>query len=159
MYAQIISKIGTVEERDKILAEIKILTASLYEDQGNGFNSSLNSQVRAWVSEAIKKEAPNEINDVGNYLKELSAKLVELKVISLKIAFEPTRSSIDKFTAFIRKRVGDDVLLDFEFDPSILGGAVVINNGIYKDFSLKRLFDSEFEIKHDELMKMVFRKG
>jgi hypothetical protein len=154
----IISRIRTTDERDALIAEIDMLLANLYEHKGAGFTSALHSQVRVWVAEELRNGIPENIDAVENYLKSMKERLEKLKVISLKIAFEPTDSSIDKFSDFSRKNISPDVILDITTDAKIYGGAEITYNGEFRDFSLKRLFQEEYSKQKDELMKIIHPK-
>lgn len=153
----LLSKIRTTEERDKLELELDLLLSNLYEHQGTGLDSALRTKVRNWVATEIRTELP-DVSDVGlaqNYIKNLKGELSKLKTLKLKIAFEPTDSSIDKFSDFAHRYIGRDVLIDFEIDPQIFGGAEITYEGEYRDLSLKRLFESEYKEKEAELQKLL----
>jgi F0F1-type ATP synthase delta subunit len=158
MFEKIISKVRTTEERDKILAEVSILLNSFYQDKGLGFSMTLKSQVRNWISQVILDEIPEDKEGIEKYLNDLKTKLDSLQTLTITVAFEPTSSSLDKFVGFVRENVSEDIILQIESDPSILGGAIITKGGQYRDFSLRRLFDSEFEAKKDELIKEIYKR-
>ncbi len=166
MVSKLLTHIRTVDERDRLLSEVDQLISSNYEDQGKGFEKALKSKIRFWVSEIIKDEVTNENSQIEKYLQKLKADLSNMKTISLKLAFEPTDISIDKFHDFIIKNIksyanSDDfngILLDISYDPNILGGAAITWNGEYRDFSLQRLFEEEYEAKKADIMKIMYSK-
>lgn len=163
----LLSKIRTTAERDQVNSELDLLITNLYEHGGSSLDSVLRTQIRSWVAEIIRKGMPegNDIEKAESYLKSLKDSLTKLKVLNLTIAFEPTDSSIDKFSDFVNKNrsnaSGPDgsqarrVILDFEIDPKIYGGAEITYDGNYRDFSLKRLFEEEYKAQEGELMSII----
>ena len=158
MTSKLIAKIRTTDEREKLNEELDLLLESLYREKGAGFESTMFSKIRYWVSEIIKSEVSNNSSEIEIYLKEIISHMGNLKVLSLKLAFEPTDTSIDKFFAFVRKNVGEGIILSFEYDPRLLGGAVITYKGEYRDFSLRRLFENEYKLKEKELLKVVYSR-
>jgi len=158
MKSQLLNKIRTVEEKDVLKSEINKLLDSLYTEKGSGFESALKSKVRFWVSEIIKSEVNNDYIEIEGYLKAVLENLDKFEVVSVKIAFEPTDSAIDRFFNFIKTEVGEMVIMAFELDRKILGGAVISYKGDYRDLSLKRLFEDEYEAKRDEVMKIMYSR-
>lgn len=156
MYEALIERIRTTDEKDLLLGEIQLLLTSAYEADA-GFDSTLKSKVRSWVSTAIKNDlAANQIGQ-KDYLEGLKKRLAGLKVLTLILAFEPTDVSIDKFIFFARENIDNDIILETQFDPKILGGVIIIFQGRYKDFSLKKILTSEFEKRKGELISLVYK--
>ncbi len=173
MVSKLLSHIRTVEERDRLLAEVDLLMSSIYEEQGKGFEKVLKSKIRFWVMEIIKDEVENDNLKIEKYLKGLKTDLIEMKTISLKLAFEPTEISIDKFHDYIKNNIKiyansettathaeefRGVILDISYDPNILGGAAITWKGEYRDFSLQRLFEEEYEAKKPDILKIMYSK-
>ena len=156
----LISKIRTVDEKEKLSQEVGLLLDSLYKEKGNGFYTSLKSQVRLWVSEIINSEAQQggaDIDKIEAYLKDIQKRLDALEVVTLTLSFEPTDATIDKFTKVIRGG-RENTILDFSYDPAVLGGAIVSFKGEYRDFSLKRLYESEYKTKEEEVLKIMYSR-
>jgi|CXWL01.1.fsa_nt_gi hypothetical protein len=166
MISKLLNRIRTVDERDKLLTEVDLLMASLYEDNGKGFEKALLARVRFWVTEIIKEEVTNDKDQIEKYLKGLRANLENMLLMKLTLAFEPTDVSIDKFFDYVNKNIktetksGDfqGIILSFEYDPKILGGAEITWKGEYRDLSLRRLFEDEYEAKRGDVMKIMYSK-
>jgi len=151
----LISKIRTLDEKNKLDGELDLMLAHIYENKDTSLASVLRSQIRAWVSDEIVPNLGENSDDNEKYLKTLKTELDKLRILSLKIAFEPTETSIDKFSSYVKNTIADDIIIDFEIDPRIYGGAQITFNGEYRDFSLKRLFDDEYAQKETELKELV----
>lgn len=156
MSSQIINNIRTTEERDKLTTEIDIMLASLY--QAGALDRALNSQVRSWVAQIVRSELPSDLSQGESYLRAIKEEIEKIKVIELKLAFEPTEVTIDKISAYLRESLQTPVLISFEYDPRILGGAEIKLGGEYRDFTLRRLFEEEYKKEEKELIKLMYTK-
>lgn len=103
------------------------------------------------TEEIIKKSSPNFADFLTRYLKgspsqrealaaltKLKKELGELVTLELSIALSPPQSFIDKIFDWVQRNVGDNIVINFKKNPSIVGGAVVSYKGKYADFSLSR---------------------
>ncbi len=156
MDSKLFSHIRTVEERDFLINEADSMLNSLYQE--GGLERVLKAQVRYWVSEIVREELPADQAAREKYFKELKEVLGKIKIVNLKLAFEPTDISIDKFFTYVKDIVKEPVILNFEYNPTILGGAEVTWKGEYRDFSLKRVFEEEYDSKKSEILKMMYTK-
>jgi F0F1-type ATP synthase delta subunit len=158
MNSKLFSHIRTTDERDTLLDEIGTLLSSLYQEKGRGLDSCLKNKVRFWVSEIVRREIGSDLETAEKYLTGLKETLEGLGILKLTLAFEPTDISIDKFTEFVRRNMGEDIVVEFEYDARILGGALITYNGEFRDFSLKRLFEEEYKQKQPEVMKIMYTR-
>lgn len=154
MFSNLLSRIRTTEEKDKLLQEVELLLQSLYEQRGVGFDSTLTAKVRAWVAEVIRREI-NKAGSREDYLEKLKDILVSLKKLTLTLGFEPTDKSLDKFASFVLKKKGEGIVLEIIYDPKIIAGAIIVYEGNYRDFSLKKVFEREINAKENELMQIL----
>ncbi|MHA2426598.1 MAG: hypothetical protein ACXADB_00960 [Candidatus Hermodarchaeia archaeon] len=158
MYAPILSKIRTTQEAEKLTEEIDILLNSFFENQGRGFDLALRDKVRAWVSQALRDELSAHKVDGKNYLEGLKGELGKYKKLKLGLAIEPSQTTIESIHSFAQKNIGDKVLLEISYMPALLGGVVIVFEGKYRNFSLKKVFEDEFSQKGEEIMKLLNSK-
>lgn len=154
MYSEILLKVKTEEEREALIEEINGLKASLYQN-GSFFDDTLRTKVRDWVSQIIKNATAQKEIDKEKYLQGLIEELSKLKSAKLVLAFEPTEAAIQRYHEFISKEVGEGVALDISCLPGILGGAIIIFEGKYRDFSLRRVFEEEFRQSRELILKTL----
>jgi len=97
----------------------------------------------------------NNKNIVVSFFKTLKELLKKLKVIKLVLAFDPTRKTIENIHNFVKNIVGIGYILDIEISEDVLGGAVIIFNGKYYDFTLKKSIEDTFEVKNKEIQMLL----
>ena len=64
--------------------------------------------------------------------------------VSLTIAFKPNQELISTLSSWAKENFKDKVVFDITVDPSIVGGAIVEHNGLYRDESLGKVLDEAF---------------
>ena len=65
---------------------------------------------------------------------KLEGRIENLRYLNLSLAYEPTRVNINTFSAWVKKNVGENVVLDINVDPSLVVGAQIVWNGNTKLF-------------------------
>jgi hypothetical protein len=155
MYTNILTRIRPVEDAEQLRDEADVLLSRIYEDSGKGLENALRSEVRLWLSEILESEFQKEGCDIEDYLRGLKNELDNISRVEIFLGFEPTLSNIDKFYSSVSDVLGDRFVLDVKYRAEILGGAVLVYKGKYKDCSLNLMFDSYFEINRDKLMEKI----
>ncbi len=170
MYSEILSKIKTTEDAEKMIEEINILLNSMYfvkdgvsvgqdfqRTAEQSFDLTLKNKIRASTAQILINEFSKKGIDKITFLQKLKDKLASYKIFKLDIVFEPTRNFVEKIYDFVSKNMGNEVLLEINYVPNLIGGAVIVFDGKYRDFSLKKVFDEEFEKNRGEIVKLVNR--
>jgi hypothetical protein len=155
MYDNFLQKIKTRREADELSEEANLLIRGLYEQEGKAYESYLNTKVRSWVSRQVKEVFSEEGVDKKGFLEGLLNNLNNLKPVRLVIAFEPTENQLERFTSFIKSAGGQNLIVDLTYDPYVVGGAVIIHEGKYRDFSFKKIFEHQFENERENLLKLL----
>lgn len=154
MIDELLSHIKTVQEASEIINELDMLLDAVYEKDAESFQSVLKHKIRYWVAGYLKRVLEKE-TDAEAFLKSLEEEIKSLKQLDLTLAYEPTEDALERFSSFVKQNVGDNVLLRISYDPNIIGGAIVIYEGEYRDFSFKRIFESQFEASKSEILKTL----
>ncbi len=150
-----LQRIKTREDAEKLKSEIDVLLDLSYEEKGESFGSSLKSRVRFWVAEILTEELSTPGVNMQEELKILKGEIESLDILTLILSFEPSQSALETLSLFVKKNLGEKIILDVLYDSSILGGAKIIYKGIYRDFSLKKIFDAEFPKIKLDLFRLI----
>lgn len=155
MYSEILSRLRTKEEARYLEGELDLLLEKIYSTKEGEFEQALKMNVRSWVSELIRAALSKEGVDKEEFLKGLKAELAKLKVVALTIAFDPTEASIDRFHHWVRRNLGEGIVLEINVKPVILGGAIVVFQGEYRDLSLRKRFGRLLDSDREEIFKFL----
>ncbi len=75
--------------------------------------------------------------DFQELFKELERKLEETDRVVLYIPFEVQKANINDIGKWFKENFNKRYLIDFKYDPSLIGGCALVYGGVYKDYSLK----------------------
>jgi hypothetical protein len=92
---------------------------------------------------------------VNKRIDELKDKLRAMRVIQLTLAFQPDEEAIKLFSEWVKKNISPNTLIDLQFDKTIVGGALIISEGQYKDYSVRKKLAGRFQIQRDEIMGLL----
>lgn len=156
----LLESVNTREDKEILSNELDVLIQGLYKTD-HTFQTLLDTDIRAQTRDAILKDFSTnsiQITDTENiklYLTNIKTELENLKMVELTLAFHPTQEVISSIHDWIKENVGSGYLLKLLYNPSLLGGAIIAVNGIYKDFSLQKSLDEYFEKKKEEIVRSL----
>lgn len=157
MYEVIINNLLTKKDLDDLNHELGLLKSSDYEFGDDGFENVLNNNVRHLISRAIRQDLRDNDISVEQYVEGLQEKVRIYQIIELTLCFEPTRKTMGKIGEWVFSNVGEKVLVDYKFNPYLLGGAIIVSKGEYRNLSLNKMIDTFFENNRVEVDKVLSR--
>lgn len=83
--------------------------------------------------------------DIKNFFDKIQEKINSLQVISMVIAFEPKEETLRSLSRWFLLNTNRQVLFDIKVDKSLIGGAAILSNGKYLDFSIRPEFQKTFD--------------
>ncbi|MBA3724697.1 MAG: hypothetical protein H0W89_07510 [Candidatus Levybacteria bacterium] len=92
---------------------------------------------------------------VHKHVEDLKDKLRTLRVVQLTLAFQPNEEAIAIFSDWVKKNITVDTIIDLQFDKTIVGGALLIADGQYKDYSVRKKLAGRFQIQRDEIVGLL----
>jgi len=149
VYFDLITNLKTTQEVANLTCEIDAFMLTFFESEKISLEKALDLISTGWAEKIRQAFSKNnfDINDrdaVARFFKNLKELMEKLKVIKLVLAFDPTRKTIEKIHNFVKDNIGIDYILDIEISEDVLGGAVVIFDGKYCDFTLKKSIENTF---------------
>lgn len=118
MYSDVLDQVTTKPELDVLIGEIDVYRDNMYR--------------------LGKEQAREVLVKYKDELDKLRQAALDLPVVRLTLALEPAGNWILEIRNWVVKAVGKAVVLDMAVDKSILGGAIVENQGKYGDYSLRK---------------------
>lgn len=151
---EILNQIRTKDEAEKLKAEIDTLLSSMYKSK-EGIDHALKTQVRFQIAELFRKKLAPEAVNTTSFLNDLKKKLDKIKVMILGVAYEPNDESIERLSDYVNSSFGEKILLEINYMPELIAGAVVIFEGKYSDFSVRKIFEKEFRESEEEILSLL----
>lgn len=157
MFEDILREIRTKEEAELLKEELENLISGIYEKQRD-FLLLMQDTLRAKTYELLGPRL-TQIEDKEAFLRGLISKLEEIPRVTLILAFEPSLSAIKKFHSFVSEACKKTVFLDIGLESRIIGGAILIYEGKFRDFSFRRIFEQEFEKSREEFIRILEKEN
>jgi len=148
----LLKNVKTKDEANILLEEIKIVRNGLYESSEGAMEGILRNEVRVKTAESMRAAFTKKDMDKKNYLDQLVEIVRKMPEVSLVLAFEPSEGAIDRFYKKIIQLTGKKVLINIVHNPQIIGGAVIVHEGEYRDFSFKKAFIDEFDKSREKII-------
>lgn len=101
------------------------------------------------------KNSQSKTEGQGDALNEMKSTIENLPNLRLSVAIKPTVRMVESFCRVIRKEVNPLMTLEFDVDPKIIGGAIIVSNGKIFDYSLKKKITDFFDKNKDKLIKRI----
>lgn len=138
VYSDLTKVILTRKDANILLMEVSWLKETLFKTDPNVFAGVLKEKVRKKVSDIIENYISRG-DDRGKLLELIEKKFRAAESIELVVAFEPTQSSLEKISNWVKMNIAP-VLIDYKLDKRLLGGAIVTYKGKISDGSLLKKF-------------------
>lgn len=143
-FSKIAGLIRTRDDRDLTMMEIDLLRNSLYQDEEEAFETVLNDSVRRSMALAMRESLQESKMEKVDFLKAVKERLAVMKPVRMTLAHEPSEAMVDRMADWAHQRTGLEVYLDLVYDPAIIGGAVIVYQGKYGDFTVRSRLDEIF---------------
>lgn len=137
MYSDFLSLVRTDSEKLLLISEIDTVIDSLYATDTNSLKNTLAKNVRTETSSFFQKAYEKEKNFLG-FLKALRQIILELKEINITIAVDPSNEIVDTVHSWLETNIGKSLIINFEKNESLIGGAQISYMGKYFELTLKK---------------------
>ncbi len=86
---------------------------------------------------------PESRLSIKEFIDKVQQKILSLQVISMVFAFEPTDKTLQSLSRWFVLNTSKQVLFDIRIDKSIVGGAAILSNGKYLDYSIRPILEKK----------------
>lgn len=149
--------VKTKTEADEFIGQLDELDSQLYQTQG-----SIEMLLSQYVSYA-KKDAilalfrSHEVSlldrsQVRASLSQIKYVVESLPVVPMILAIDPKEHTVEMISLWFRLQLQTPVLLEFTRDRTLIGGAVILYKGVYKDYSLHKNVQDHEKVIGDILL-------
>jgi len=161
LYYDSLRDIKTREQLEEFSSEIDNILSSLFKVKNKNIEEILNKTVGQKTLEIVKKLVQenkidsSDYNSLDKLLNGIKQDLKKIRILKMSLAIDPTNETIDHIFEWVKKNLGEGIILDIDKNETILGGAVISFDGMYKDLSLKRTLEEIFKNKKSEIMSFA----
>lgn len=83
---------------------------------------------------------------LNKQLEELEATLNQVKGVIVYLPIELPQTEVEKMGQWFKVNVGEQTIMDIQYDPTLIGGAAFSYNGVLKDYSLRARITTQKEM-------------
>ncbi len=141
LYSNITKNIVTIQQLRQSLDLLRQTDQLLYKKDVN-IKDTLEQTLPFYLAETIlaminaKQISMTDISHIQQLIKELVDYMEKLPVAELVIAYVPSYRNLQEVADWWTKYTGRHVVLNVKIDESVISGAKISYEGIYKDYSL-----------------------
>jgi len=158
---QIIAKIRTTSEVSQVLSCLEKFVETFLSSPSESDKEQLFKELPQEIAAILSASFAHQDSTPENYIlvkreiDELVDRLRKCESIQLTIAFKPDDPTLTLFSDWVKKNVKADTLLDLSYNAEIVGGAILIAGGVFKDYSIRKNLANRFQIQRDEIVKLL----
>jgi F0F1-type ATP synthase delta subunit len=158
-FTNILSHIRTQGEAQDVLTQLELFQTTLYslkKTQLQDYFSRLPKEIADAIIEALMDKSLTENADSAHtFISQLQDKIRGCKIIQLTLAFHPDDATISLFSSWIKSNIGNGLILDIQVNKTVVGGTILVANGQYKDYSVRKKLSQVFQIQKEEIMGLL----
>jgi hypothetical protein len=153
--------IRTTQEADILLAKIEEMLDALYQLNQPGFTQIFAGELPSTLSKALQDAMSHEgitfakSTEMKDFLTGLKQLLQTTTILTLTISFPPSDEAISAIAAKAKELYGAQTILEINVQESILGGAMIIMNGKYLDYSLQTRLSNVFKTMSKDILSVI----
>ncbi len=139
--------INTVDQAHRLLEQLEDLEKNLYK-AGSNIDTVLGQVFSKTEKESFlnlcsqNNVNAEDINGVKKVIGTLRDSISSLPKLEIQIAVTPTEYIIKTIGRWVEQNTGGKKLLDIVVNKGLIGGAAVSFNGLYRDYSVKKMLDA-----------------
>lgn len=157
MHEQIFESLLTKDDLENLKYELRLLEKTNFKFGEEGLEEVLNKDIRYFVSEIIREEMRGNDITISEYVQGILSRLKEYQIIELTISFQPTKKNMQNISKWVKKNIGEKYVIDYKYNKYLIGGAVIVNKGEYRDFSFQKMIDLFFVKEKEKVNKILSR--
>lgn len=132
-------EIRTREEKDLLLDYIQTVRNGIYTEKGVG---EALREIPLPYSKVIKEELGNSslknTDAIKKALDKMEEKINSVKQINITLSFKPSEVFINNMHRWLKRNLGEDLIINLSEDENLLGGIILSYNGLYSDLSINK---------------------
>ncbi len=147
-FTPILQLVHTTTQRDYMRYELSSLADHLFQNKQISVRNSLMQHMTSLYAPEmlhICDEAgikDDDIEAVKAIVAELTTAVNELSELNLRVGFSPNEDDVKDISLWIRYHIGIQAVLNVVHDKTVVAGAIISYNGIYKNYSVSQKIEA-----------------
>lgn len=135
---------------------VRILKEVLENRIFGGSDLKLAAPDSNWV-ETLAKDFLSQFNKDNLYqlFDSMDETINNIPPLVIYLAFEPNEETKAQISQWLRSNLTKKFIFEIKLDPSLIGGAALVWQGVYKDYSLRTKIEVQKEVILTEFKKYI----
>ncbi|TSC66660.1 MAG: Uncharacterized protein CEO21_129 [Microgenomates group bacterium Gr01-1014_80] len=135
---------------------VRLLKSHLENIYFGHHREELSPEDSSWIS-SLSDSFVSEFNkdNIHALFNSLEDQIKKLNPLVIYLAFEPGQEQIEQIGFWVKKNLTQPKVFEIKIDPALLGGAALVNGGVYKDYSLRSKIGEQGETILAEFKKYI----
>ena len=156
----ILKDLRTKDERDLLRNQLDELEAALFKADHKVTEGILKSHFPEHLASTMRgiiasDEFAKNPEALRTFFKDLEDVIDKLPFLKLSIAFKPPEEMIVRLHDWTEQNLGPGIVIDINYDGSMLGGARIIFGGKYKEMTLAQMITDVLAKEKTAVMGMI----
>jgi F0F1-type ATP synthase delta subunit len=154
----IIREASTKDEVVEVVNQLEKVKAALYATEEQVLARVIDEEVSREVAEVVEPLIKAKTREaIAQEVDEMIDQLREMSVLHITLAIHPTRNVIRKIQDWLRDRAAFSGVISIDYDPQLMGGAIIASEGHYIDATVRGVFDKKAE-EYQVTIREIFGK-
>jgi F0F1-type ATP synthase delta subunit len=156
----VLSFIRTREEQERVHVALGELVRRADQKGNIAFEKILESRLPADAAEVFEKiigslPYKEDHGKLKTFLASLKTAVEKMRVMTLDVALEPSEEMTKRISLWVTDNVGSDIVLAFNTDQRIVGGARIMFAGRYIEKTLDQKIDDFFKKEQEKILQDI----
>jgi F0F1-type ATP synthase delta subunit len=158
--------VRTLEEAYLLDDELKTVEQATYSigDKGNDpealmayVKDKISYKTYTKLQALIERNMVNfrDVNQLHMFFDQAHKQIMNIPRLQIQIAIEANDSLITAIYSWVKREVHDVVFLELITKPALIGGCVIVYEGMYKDYSVKYKLESDPKKVFEPIMHTI----
>lgn len=152
LYADILDEICTKEAAQEFagkLDELQTLVFNVHLD----IETKMNEILTAELTQKVRSYCMNHTINIKDpsvfhrFLMDLKEEVKMTPVVTMHLAFHPEDQQVKRMSDWLISQIHKKIFLEIVVKKDLVGGAIIIWNGIYKNYSLEQQLEERYKDK------------
>jgi hypothetical protein len=140
---QFISRILTSSDLARLVEELNLLLVCAYDTDNVKAEQVLDRDMRVWVADVLRPvwESAAVGEEREKQVKALMAEVTSMPKAEVTLAVEPSGKVTSALVLQLRQMTGKPLLVDFRYEPRMIGGLKLAFEGKYFEWTVEQVFE------------------
>lgn len=144
---QLMDKVLTSSDLARIVEELNLLLVCAYDTNHEKANQVMDRDMRGWVADVLRPfwESASLGEKRAEQVQTLIAEIMSIPKAEVTLAVEPSGGLTKALVHQLRQILGKPLLVDFRYEPRMIGGMKLAFEGKYFEWTVERVFEQRMK--------------